>query len=192
MPGIYVALVILLSSVPFVIGFSGAETVAVPFEGSIWAVGGVSGTSRLCLAAGLTRGLGCRVCSTVGEATIGNLVSGPPELRSRRWPRPAGLGWGLVARLLDDPLPAAMMARARASMLAFRLLSSVLIARGRRLSTVPLWVREEARFSSLKISTLWAKRSRMRRYENFSSIVIEVSVFGRKMHGERVVARAAT
>jgi hypothetical protein len=32
----------------------------------------------------------------------------------------------------------------------------------------------------------------MRRYENLSSIVIEVSVFGLKIHGARLVASAAT
>ena len=94
------------------------------------------------------------------EVAIGNRVSGPPELRSRRWP--LGLGAGLVALLFDDP-PAEIIARARASMLAFRLLSSVLIARGRRVSTLVLWEREDARFNSEKMASLWVKRSRMRR-----------------------------
>ena len=62
------------------------------------------------------------------EVAIGNRVSGPPELRSRRWPR--ALGAGLGPLLLDVP-PAEMIARARASIFALRLLSSVLIARGR-------------------------------------------------------------
>jgi hypothetical protein len=94
----------------------------------------------------------------VGEA-IGKRVSGPPELRSLRWPR--GEGAGLVALLREFPVAAAM-ARARASMLAFLLLSSLLTARG-RVSTLIVWVREDARFSSLKMATLWAKRSRIRR-----------------------------
>ena len=58
-----------------------------------------------------------------------------------------------------------MMARARASMLALRLLSSVETPeteRG-RVSTLMLWEREEARFSSEKMASLWEKRSRIRR-----------------------------
>ena len=121
------------------------------------------------------------------EVAIGNRVSGPPELRSRRWP--LGLGAGLVALLFDDP-PAEMIARARASMLALRLLSSVLIARGRRVSTLVLCEREEARFNSEKMASLWAKRSRMRRYEYLSSIVIDVSVLGRNTQGASALPRA--
>jgi hypothetical protein len=121
----------------------------------------------------------------VGETWTGNLVSGPPELRSLRWPR--GEGPGLVARLRE---PLAIMARARASMLALRFDSSVLMARG-RVSTLTLWEREEARLSSVKIASLWLKRSRIRRYEYRSSIVMDVSTFGRRMQGARLVARAA-
>jgi len=66
-----------------------------------------------------------------------------------------------VALLRELPVAAAI-ARARASILAFRLLSSLLTARG-RVSTLMVCVREEARFSSLKMATLCAKRSRMRR-----------------------------
>ena len=53
-------------------------------------------------------------------------------------------------------------------------------------------MREEARFSSVKMGSLWAKRSRMRRYEYFSSIVIEFSALGRRMQGARVLARDTT
>jgi hypothetical protein len=93
-----------------------------------------------------------------------------------------------VARLLEPPA-VARMARVLASMLAFRLLSSVLMARGRA-STLALCWRELARLSSLKILDLWAKRSRIRRYECFSSRVMELSTRGRRMHGARLWARA--
>lgn len=129
----------------------GSEEVGVPFS---------LGTSRLIRAAAFWAApLGCREWSVVavGDA-IGKRVSGPPELRSLRWPR--GEGAGLVA--LPRLLVAAAMARARCSMATLRLLSSLLTARG-RVSTLMLWVRDEARFSSLNIATLWAKRSRIRR-----------------------------
>jgi hypothetical protein len=123
----------LLSLGPFDTALGGLA--AAPFASSTVFRGGVSGTSRLCATVEVVEALACRVCSIGGDA-IGNLVSGPPELRSRRCPRPAGLGCGLVALLRGAP--AAMMARDRASMLAFRLLSSELIARGRGAVTVPL------------------------------------------------------
>lgn len=47
-----------------------------------------------------------RSLADVGEVWMGNRVSGPPTLRSRRW---RGLGAGLVARLL----PPAFSSRAR-------------------------------------------------------------------------------
>jgi hypothetical protein len=107
------------------------------------------GTSKLCLVPAVEMRL-CLMWSAVavGDTWTGNLVSGPPELRSLRWPR--GEGAGLVARLRE---PLAMMARARASMLALRFDSSVLIARG-RVSTLTLWEREEARLSSVNMASL--------------------------------------
>ena len=119
----------------------GSDTIGVPDS---------LGTSKLFLATPpLIREP--RVCSlAVGDATAtGNLVSAPPELGTLRCPREAGAG--LVA-LLRDP-PAAMIARARASMLALRLLSSVLTARG-LVSTLILWESDEARFRAEKISSL--------------------------------------
>jgi hypothetical protein len=53
-------------------------------------------------------------------------------------------------------------------------------------------LRDDALFKAEKISSLWANRSRIKRYENFSSIVIEVSVLGRRMHGAKLVANAET
>ena len=86
------------------------------------------------------------------------------------------------------------IARLRASVFARRLLSSVLMARtrGGLVAAPPLgvWESADARFSSPKISSLWAKRSRRRRYECFSCIVREVSVLGRRMHGAKLLARA--
>lgn len=69
-----------------------------------------------------------RFRSVVGLVWMGNLVSGPPLLLSRRWPR--GPGAGLVARL-REALAFSNRARFRSSIKAFLLLSSVLTARGR-------------------------------------------------------------
>lgn len=131
------------SEVPFTVGWEGRglfadgtgpadelETevlVSVPVPRPLSPPGVTSfgpGTSRLCL-----RGLRS-VAVTTGLLLllfvwIGNRVSGPPVERSRRWLRLPGVGCGLLARLREA------MARLRASMLARRLLSSVLMARGR-------------------------------------------------------------
>lgn len=115
-----------------------------------------SGTSRLVRLAGLR--------SLVGlvEGRIGNRVlSTGPLLRSRRW-RPLVGGAGLGARLLFA------MALLRASMASRRWDSSVLMPRTRASCVVALapdvvCVSALARFSSPKMASLWAKRSRTRR-----------------------------
>lgn len=140
----------LLSARPFDTALVGVAVDVAPFASSTVFKGGVLGISRV--TDEVVEALVCRVWSAIGGEAMGNLVSGPPELRSRRWPRPTGLGCGLFALLRGSP--AAMIARDRASMLAFRLLSSELIARGRGAVTLPLWVREEARLSSEKIASL--------------------------------------
>ena len=155
------------SEVPFAVGWEGGRGLAVvvvegvDMEVFVFVfVVGVSttagetslllpGTSRLC-----RRGLRSFVMTGL-LVWMGNRVSGPPLERSRRWPRP-GVGWGLLARLREA------MARFRASMLARRLLSSVLMARSRPAPEV-VWLRVLARFSSPKMASLWSKRSRMRR-----------------------------
>ena len=146
-----------------------------------------SGTSRLALTAAL-RGW---VSFIAGELVwIGNLVAGGSLDRSLRWDRPFEWGAGLLFRDFEA------IARFRASMFARRLLSSVLIAlmRAELEALPPLGVCEsvDARLSSPKISSLCAKRSRMRRYACFSCIVTAVSVRGRRIQGARVFARAET
>lgn len=105
-----------------------------------------------------------RSLAEVGLVWIGKRVSGPPTDRSRRWPPARGLGAGLVARLR---LPEAFSSRAlfRSSMLARRLLSSVLIARGRPATTPPMdpeWA-VDMRLSSEKMGSLYLNKSRTRR-----------------------------
>lgn len=106
---------------------------SVPFTVSAPSLPGTSRLDRLTPPTVLMLGrlLLCRSAADVGLVWIGNLVSGPPALRSRRCPR--GLA-GLVAR---PRLALAFSSRAlfRSSIRALRLLSSVLIARGRLLLT---------------------------------------------------------
>lgn len=98
--------------------------------------------------------------SAVGLAEMGNRVDDGPVLLSLRWPLACGAGLGARDR--------EAMALLRASMFSRRCDSSVLIPRG-RLSFAealpPLGVCERAlaRFSSPKMASLWAKRSRIRR-----------------------------
>ena len=93
----------------------------------------------------------CGSGTAVGLVWMGKRLSAPPVERSRRCARPfiVGDGAGLVARDLEA------IARFRASMLARRLLSSVLGARGRGLpGATSEWFAELARFSSPNISSL--------------------------------------
>ena len=116
----------------------------------------LAGTSKLALKAAFR----CPSATVVGLVWIGNLVSAGPLDLSRRWLRPLAWGAGLLARDFEA------MARLRASMLARRLLSSVLKARMRGAEDAPpleVWERVLARLSSPKMASLWAKRSRMRR-----------------------------
>jgi hypothetical protein len=85
---------------------------------------------------------------------MGKRVSGPPELRSRLWVRGDGAGELARERLA--------MARLRSSMCALRLLSSVLMARGRPAPETEC-VSELARFSSPNMASLCANRSRISR-----------------------------
>lgn len=142
------------------------------------------GTSKLerLIAFKLPRLLRWRSEAVVGLVWMGKRVSGPPLLRSRRWPR--GPGAGLVARL-REALAFSSKALFRSSIRTFLLLSSVLIARGRFVVTEMEWLRVDMRLSSLKMAPLWAKRSRTSRLACFSSNVREVSVRGRRMHGAR-------
>lgn len=142
------------------------------------------GTSKLerLMAFKLPRLLRWRSEAVVGLVWMGKRVSGPPLLRSRRWPR--GPGAGLVARL-REALAFSSRALFRSSIKFFLLLSSVLIARGRFVVTEMVWLRVDMRLSSVKMGSLWAKRSRTSRLACFSSIVREVSVRGRRMHGAK-------
>lgn len=138
----------------------------------------------------LPRPLLARSAPVAGLVWMGNLVSGPPLLRSLRCPR--GLGAGLVAR---PRLAFAFSSKAlcRSSTRALRLLSSVLMARDRvDPPTDDEWLRVDMRFSSLKMASLCAKRSRTSLYACFSSRVRDVSVLGRRMHDATVVARVET
>lgn len=126
----------------------------------------------------------------VGLVWIGNRVSGPPLLLSRRWPR--GPGAGLVARL-REALAFSNKALLRSSTKAFLLLSSVLMARGRLLEpTDDEWFNVDIRFNSLKMGSLCANRSRTKRVECFSSSVSDVSVRGLSTHGASVDANEDT
>lgn len=128
-----------------------------------------SGTSRLALTFAPLRWGSPVAAGGLLVGWIGNLVSAGPAERSRRWPvlRPLLGGAGLAARDLDA------IALLRASTLARRLLSSVLIAlrRGAVSLAAPLppllaglaCACELARFNSPNIASLCAKRSRMRR-----------------------------
>ena len=145
------ALGAVFSDVPFVVDGSGvgllgvASTAGVMWGGS--APFGVSpGTSRLWRMPRLW-GSG----TAVGLVWMGKRLSAPPVERSLRCARPfmVGDGAGLGARDLEA------IARLRASMLARRLLSSVLGARGLGLlGAISEWFEELARFSSPKISSL--------------------------------------
>lgn len=122
------------------------------------------GTSKLDL---LTPSTGPMLIRTRSVLSVGlDCTGNRPTLLSRRCEPPLGLGAGDGA-LLRLPPAFSNKARWRSSWYILRLLSSVLMARGRGVSLVLVteveWPKVDIRFNSLKIAFLCAKRSRIRR-----------------------------